>query len=296
VPEELRRKAHHAWRLARHRIERGHRGHVHPCNWSFEELTECCLAPVAALVHGVCLGLELKTLQAGIDIGEIERTRRQLFWDYLNETWASGDGVPLPFDFVRDGLGLPHSSAARVVRPEIDAYLLVSAVNIGIEAELRLIAQLLMVQAESDRIASSVSVPVEGAAEINPLSAGALAKVNSSEISSSTTVHERIRSGPARKVTTEDSELYDHWIEELHTWPDCEKATVDDFIAALDLQEEVVRRTYFYNFLRNLVNRATPKGRRLVAAFNQLKTPAGFEAFAQRVQARKRKRAEATNI
>jgi hypothetical protein len=171
LSEDLRLHVQHAWAIAHYKVERARAGpggrneSGKRTNWSFGELAECGLAPVLQLVTGVRLLIEQTGLDRSIDFSMVQAAREQVLRKYLQETYVSTHGVPVPFDFARDEEGNVQPQLPRVIAPALVSELATSSLRLAIEGEMRAVEQMLNHQAISsvELVADAVAEPAAGA-------------------------------------------------------------------------------------------------------------------------------------
>ena len=169
LSEDLRLHVQHAWAIAHYQVERARAGpgsrneSGKRTGWSFSELAECCLAPVLQLVTGVRLLIEQTGLDRSIDFSMVQAAREQVLRKYLQETFLSTHGAPVPFDFARDERGIAQPQLQRVLDPALVGALGASPLRLAIEGEMRAIEQMLNHQAISSVEPDAVAEPAAGA-------------------------------------------------------------------------------------------------------------------------------------
>ena len=118
-----------------------------------------------ALVKGVRLLIEQNGLDRSIDFSMVQAAREQVLRKFLQETYVSTRGVPVPFAFARDEAGIVQPQLARVLDPALVDELTASPLRLAIESEMRAIEQILSDQAISsaETVATVVAEPVAAA-------------------------------------------------------------------------------------------------------------------------------------
>jgi hypothetical protein len=160
-----------AWAIAHYQVERARAGPGgrnelgKRTKWSFDELAQCGLAPVLQLVTGLRLLIEQTGLDRSIDFSVVQAAREQVLRKYLQETYLTTHGVPVPFDLARDEAGNVQPQLPRVIAPALVSELAASSLRLAIEGEMRAIEQLLNHQASSsvELVADAVAEPADGA-------------------------------------------------------------------------------------------------------------------------------------